>query len=58
MNLDELFGGSSVPGLKIGRHELKLDRARIMAVLEDGAQRARVVAQKTLAEVRRVTGLR
>ena len=33
MNLDELFGGSSVPGLKIGRHELKLDRARIMAVL-------------------------
>ncbi len=33
MNLDELFGGSSVPGLKIGRHELKLDRARMMAVL-------------------------
>ncbi|MBL0029489.1 MAG: dihydropteroate synthase [Rhodanobacteraceae bacterium] len=33
MNLDELFGGSSVPGLKIGRHELRLDHARIMAVL-------------------------
>jgi dihydropteroate synthase len=33
MNLDELFGGSSVPGLRIGRHELKLDRARVMAVL-------------------------
>lgn len=33
MNLDELFGGSSVPGLKIGRHELRLDQARIMAVL-------------------------
>ena len=33
MNLDELFGGSSVPSLKIGRHDLKLDRARIMAVL-------------------------
>lgn len=33
MNLDELFGGSNVPALKIGRHELKLDRARIMAVL-------------------------
>ena len=33
MNLDELFGGSSVPSLKIGRHELEFDRARIMAVL-------------------------
>ena len=33
MNLDDLFAGSSVPALQIGRHALKLDRARIMAVL-------------------------
>jgi dihydropteroate synthase len=33
MTLDALFGGSSVPALQIGRHALKLDRARIMAVL-------------------------
>lgn len=33
MDLEALFGSSSVPGLKIGRHELKFDRARIMAVL-------------------------
>jgi dihydropteroate synthase len=31
--LEELFGGSSTPGLRIGRHEVKFDRARIMAVL-------------------------
>lgn len=33
MTLDALFGGSSLPGLQIGRHTLQLDRARIMAVL-------------------------
>lgn len=33
MNLDELFGGSSVPTLKVGKHAITLDRARIMAVL-------------------------
>lgn len=44
--------------LREQRAALLADPARIMAVLEDGAQRARVVAQKTLAEVRRVTGLR
>ena len=31
--LEELFGGSGTPGIRIGRHEVKLDRARIMAVL-------------------------
>ncbi len=31
--LDALFGGSSVPALRVGRHQVKLDRARIMAVL-------------------------
>lgn len=31
--LDALFGGSSVPALRVGRHQVKLDRARVMAVL-------------------------
>lgn len=48
---------AAVESIQEKRAELLKDKKKIMAVLADGAARARAVAERTMAEVREKTGL-